>query len=439
MKSLPIRWQVALWAALATGVTLGLFALGTLINLYRTQIADVDHRLVEEAEEIAPLVTDRPTRAPFVDPDTNLAWVLVEPDGTILPLHRTLPDALAQQVAGSVCAQTYSREGLRWRARSFPHTRGTLVVAYNLRAVHDLLADLLLAYALSLPLAALAAASVGWWVAGRALKPVRALATAAQVIQSDRLDQRLPVPAARDEIRQLVVILNAMLARLEQSFAQSKRFAADASHELRTPLTIMRGEIEILLRHPATPTGHEEKLLSLQEEIARLDRVTEQLLLLARFDAHQIVIERHPVDFSRLVREAYEDAEPLAAAQHVVPHGQVDEGVRVLGDEQQLRRLLLNLLDNAARHNHPGGTLSCRLTVTDRSADLRIANTGPGIPPDQHSRVFQRFFRGDARRPGHGLGLSLCREIAHAHGGSLTLVATADPTLTEFQFTLALA
>jgi len=278
-----------------------------------------------------------------------------------------------------------------------------------------------------------------WWATGRALRPFSSLAGAIEGIHSDHLERRVPEYPAKDEIQRLASSFNALLARLEKSFAQTKRFAADASHELRTPLTIMRGEIDRVLRQPELAAAMQATLFSLQEEIARLDRITEQLLQLARFDAGQIVLKRVPVDCSALVAEACDDAELLAAAAAATLSVDIDPHLRVEGDSVHLRRLFLNLLDNACKHNRSEGRVSCSLKKVEEHVVLRIGNTGPGIPAEMRDRVFERFFRADPSRPntrGHGLGLALCWEIVELHGGHLSLGEATMPDWTEFEVRL---
>lgn len=439
MKALPIRWKFAFWAALVSGLTLAIFAGGTLVNLYQQQIHNADRLLRDETDEVRRAVASHPANAEDFEPDFAFGWVRFDRAGRILRRDTELPEALARRIAARPQAATYREGGTSWRALACPLPDGTLVVGYNLAGVRELIGDLLFAYALSLPLVALGTALGGWWVAGRALQPVRALAAAAEGVGPERLNQRVPPPPADDEIRRLATALNAMLERLEDSFQQAKRFAADASHELRTPLTIMRGEIEAILRRADFAPASEARLLSLQEEIARLDRITEQLLLLARFDAGEVPLAHEAVDFSALVAEAGEDAELLAGAQEVTLEVKVAPDQWVTGDAHQLRRLVLNLLDNAAKYNRPGGSVRCTLDPRGDAVGLSVANTGPGIPAELRPRVFQRFFRTDPSRTarrGHGLGLSLCREIALAHCGTLELVDDSVPDLTEFRLML---
>lgn len=306
----------------------------------------------------------------------------------------------------------------------------------------DSVSELLSAYLFSLPVVVVVVAAGSWWMARRALQPFVEITSAAAAITADRLDARLPEPPSRDEIGRHVRVLNEMFDRLQRSFEQARRFAADASHELRTPLTILRGGVEEELRQGTHSAGQEAFLTGLLEQIGALQQIAANLLLLAQFDAGKAPIQAVPVDFSRLVGEAAEDAEMLATPRQIKVLAEIAPGLSVVGDAILLRRLLLNLVDNAVRYNRPEGTVRLRLQSEGGRVSLAIANTGPGIPPEQRAGLFKRFSRIDQDRNrqsgGSGLGLSLCREIAVAHAGTIAVEPAADD-LTEFRLTLPLA
>lgn len=292
---------------------------------------------------------------------------------------------------------------------------------------------LLGAYGVALPVVLLVIATGSWWIARRALAPVVAITAAARAITADKLAARLPAPRAEDEIARLTRVLNDMFDRLERSFAQARRFSADASHELRTPLTILRGEAEEALRTGGFSAEQEKILISLLEQVGGLQKIADNLLLLSRFDAGKNPVQLAPLDFTALVSDAAEDAELLAAPAGLKVSAELAPGVCVAGDAVLLRRLLLNLVDNAVRYNRPGGEVQLALRRENSTAVLTLANTGPGIPPERRGELFQRFFRLAADRNratgGSGLGLSLCREIATAHVGRIELVRSeADHT-----------
>lgn len=439
MKPLPVRVRVAWWSAIATGTALLAFAAGTLANLYHEQIEEVDLELQGAARRL----TDAEAgihaggvshEARDVEYEPWLAAAVFAADGRLLVDSSRVPESIARAALSHAMPTTLHAHEGDWRVLSVAGPEQTLVLAFDLEEVGDIVADLLTGYLIALPLAAGIAALGGWIVAGRALLPVRLATEAAAGITPSRLDQRLPVPPVRDEIADLTHVINSLLERLEKSFRQAERFAADASHEIRTPLTIIKGEVEAALRSTELSTAVQTRLLSVQEEITRLQRVTEQLLLLARLDAGAAQLRRDPVDLARLVREACEDVELVASTHALTIDAANVEEACVLGDEEQLRRVVLNLLDNACKFNERGGRIVCSLHRRDGSVELCVSNTGTGIPPELRGRVFQRFFRGDGARSrgGHGLGLSLCREIVEAHGGSLELARDTPPGLTEF-------
>ena len=441
MKALPIRLKFALWASALTGVVLAVYSVGTFVNLYHEQLEAVDLEIEGEARrllEIYPTELMDISAAEFVRHQPWLAIAHFDGDGQMIIHSPQLPESLARAALTEKRIHTAHMGNSSWRIGVWSQGKETIVAAYDLEEVHDIAIDLILSYAFSLPLVLLVAGFGGWWVSGRALAPVRELSTAAERIHASKLYHRVTVPATVDDIQRLALVMNAMFGRLESSFNQAQRFAADASHELRTPLTIMRAEVEQLLHSDGLTTGHEAKLLSVQEEIGRLEYITEQLLLLASFDAGKVILKSESVDLSSLAKDACEDAELLSAVKDVRVSVEIAESVKVRGDQVQLRRLLLNLLQNAVTYNHPTGEVICSVKNEGSVAKIRISNTGSGIPREMHPRIFERFFRGDPSRTvrqGHGLGLSLCKEIVMAHSGEIMLVVSR-PEWTEFMVTL---
>ena len=443
MTPLPIRRRFALWTAALVGLVVAVFSGGTLYNLHDEQIEKVDLELDSVARHIRGLderaVAQRSPEE-LVGFEPWLSAAIFDRDGTVVRRMAALPEPVAREALAHSGTDTMRAAGGGWRMRALPLGDRVVVIAHSLEEVNMIVQDLLLAYALSLPLVLLLAAVGGWWVAGRALAGLREFTVAAETIGAGQLHRRLPVPPVNDEIRRLAEVLNAMLARLQTSFEQSQRFAADASHELRTPLTIIAGEVERLLRAPELPRSAEDKLLSLQEEINRLQRIAEQMLLLAKFDAGTTGAAHAELDLSELVHAACEDAELLAPAHELSIASDIAPAIRVQGDRLHLRQLVLNLLDNATRYNERHGKVHCTLKATGGVVHLRVGNTGPGIPAAARGQLFQRFFRTDAARSrgGHGLGLSLCREIARSHGGEIELAPASAPAWTDFVVTLPL-
>ncbi len=273
------------------------------------------------------------------------------------------------------------------------------------------------------PIALAGAAGGGWWLAGRALAPVDRIAEAARRITAEDLSRRIDAPGTADEIGRLVAVLNDMLARLDAAFATARHFSADAAHELRTPLTILKGEIEVALAAAPTPDETHGVLASCLEEVDRLIALVESLLFLARADAGVAETPRDRVDVAALLDDARPALQALADRAGVVFDLDAARGIVVRGSAPQLLRVVLNLADNAIKYTPRGGRVDLRLRADGDRAVLELADTGPGIAPEDQRHVFERFYRGDPahERGGAGLGLALVRSIVRLHGGDIGL------------------
>jgi signal transduction histidine kinase len=223
----------------------------------------------------------------------------------------------------------------------------------------------------------------------------------------------------------VIQVLNRMMDRLEASFRQATRFSADASHELKTPLAIMQGELESALQGAAPGSKEQQTFSALLEETQRLKSITRGLLLLAQADAGQLKLTRQPVNLTTMLQSLVEDAKILAEDMGLDFEVQLPADFIVQADRALLHTALLNLLVNAVKYNEPGGRLRVALAVASNHIQLEVGNTGPGITPEEQSKIFDRFHRVEAARSrnvdGIGLGLSLAREIIRAHGGELVL------------------
>ena len=312
-----------------------------------------------------------------------------------------------------------------WRFGVLGNDEVTLVMGLNQRDVEQELNSVLHAFLLTLPVALFLVGLGGWVVAGRALRPLNAIADTAERVTARGLDQRIANSPENPEVARLIQVLNRMMDRLETSFRQATRFSADASHELKTPLAVMQGELENALQSAAAGSAEQQLFSNLLEEIQRLKTITRSLLLLAQADAGQLKLALESVDLSAELGAMIEDARVLAADTRLHFDVEVQPQVRVLADRGLLHTAMFNLINNAIKYNRPDGEISIRLLATEAATVFTIGNTGPGIPPEDRPRVFDRFFRAD--RPnspkveGIGLGLSLAREIIRAHGGELSL------------------
>jgi heavy metal sensor kinase len=312
-----------------------------------------------------------------------------------------------------------------WRLGMLGTTDVTLAVGLNYAGPRAELNRIRNAFLFALPVALFLVGLGGWVVAGRALRPLKAIADTAERITARGLDQRIPNSGDSPEASRVVQVLNRMMDRLETSFRQATRFSADASHELKTPLAIMQGELENALQAAAPGSAEQQLFSNLLEETQRLKTITRSLLLLAQADAGQLKLALEPVDLSGELEAIIEDARVLAADSRLQFDVELQPQVRVEADRALLHTAMLNLITNAIKYNDPDGKISLALTATESQIVFTVCNSGPGIPAEDQPRIFDRFYRvGRAGRPGVdgiGLGLSLAREIVRAHGGELAL------------------
>ena len=320
---------------------------------------------------------------------------------------------------------TVKAAGSDWRVGVLGNNDVTLMVGLNQQEVDQELNQVRAAFWFTLPVALFLVGLGGWMVAGRALRPLKSIADIAERFTARGLEQRIPDGGDSPEADRVIQVLNRMMDRLEKSFRQATRFSADASHELKTPLAIMQGELESALKS-ALPGSAEQQLFSnLLEETQRLKTITRSLLLLAQADAGQLKLALEPVDMSAELDAMVEDARVLAADARLQFDVAIQPHLRVEADRALLHTVLFNLINNAIKYNEPDGKISIRLHLAGGTVVCEISNTGPGIPQGDEGKVFERFYRvalpKSASVEGIGLGLSLAREIVHAHGGELSL------------------
>jgi len=281
----------------------------------------------------------------------------------------------------------------------------------------------LLIMAAVLPLGLLLAGGGGWLLARRALRPVDRMTRTALRISGEHLDERLQETESDDELNRLAKTLNDMLGRLDDSFHQMRQFSADASHELQTPLTIIKGEMEVALRSPRSPEEYQRVLKSGLEEIDRINHLVEGLLLLARADAGVLRLDFQPVEIKELLQEIREQMKVVADDHAISLDLILPEPVYVRGDREHLRRLLLNLVNNAIKYTPAGGSVTLSLDSGPDWASLKVVDTGIGLSKDEQEQIFSRFHRATETRSrdekGVGLGLNIVRSIVEAHGGRI--------------------
>lgn len=303
---------------------------------------------------------------------------------------------------------------------------GVVQVARDLGPLRQTLGELRLVYSLVGPFAIFWLCLGCWFLADQLVAPVIEVTNAARDVNAENLSKRLPSTGHRDELGQMVTTLNQMLERLENAFRRLRQFSGDASHELRTPLTILRGETEVTMRWAKTPEEFRDMLRSNLEEIDRMERIIENLLVLTKTDASELILDLKEFNLSDLVQALYLQAQTLGEAKQITVNlrVEVDEELSIRGDELRLRQMFLNLIANGIKYTPAGGSLELALLRAGAMARIDVSDTGIGIPGEALPHIFDRFYRVDKARNrmdgGSGLGLSIARSIALAHGGNLS-------------------
>jgi heavy metal sensor kinase len=450
---LSIRWRLALWSTLAMAAVLACFA-ALVYGLLRSALFEQTDRHLQAAlgqlrrDPRVETSTDSRLRywiAEYRD-HLGLYCVVYRADGS--PLAWT--PALAEQSLPSAPARLLGapgappQEGTRWVSEGqLPDIGRQRLLAERMRlggqdfvvlllapldAVDRELAQALRVLVTAGPVALLLSAGLAYWLARKALAPVDRLRRATEAITAEHLDRRLEATNPHDELGLLTQTINAMIARLERSFAEVSRFTADASHELRTPLTALRTQVELALGKSLSPAELQQLLGGVLEELVRLSRLTDQFLALSRRDAGVEQMGCAPLDLLALVSGVADALQPLADANGVRLRLDATGPVRIVGDEGRLRQVFINLLDNALKHTPEGGSVIVRVGQRDHAAVVAVEDTGVGIAAEHLPHVFERFYRVDKARSradgGTGLGLSIARSIVQAHGGRIDMAST---------------
>jgi len=315
---------------------------------------------------------------------------------------------------------------------SSDQTPGYAAVAEPLSAIEDGLREVRRDLFAGVPLVLFLASVGGYFLARKSLAPIASMNSQTQQISAQNLSARLDVTESRDELGRLGTTINDLLARLENSFKEQQRFIADASHELRTPLAVLRGETEVALGKVRTVEEYQQSLSLIQDEAERLSRIVEDLFILAREPVDtRAVLHKERVSLNDAVKDCARAAQVLAIRKGVRLSLENDSpAILVNGDEELIKRMILNLLDNAVKYTPAGGEVSLELSQENGNAEIVVRDTGIGIPDSAQPRVFDRFFRVDKARArtigGAGLGLSIAQWIAEVHSGSIALTSTPN-------------
>jgi signal transduction histidine kinase len=436
MRNWPLRWKVALYSALlALTATLG-GAVTTWFVLREAEIAAFDRGLTTDAQEFFRDVehfeggrrSNRPVFKEIFVP-LSLRKHLVEVSdagGTVLYMSPRLRQPFPRD--GIKTFHNHRIEGQNIRVAEFNENGLTLRAGDDLKAINQTGRDILFAMLGAIPVVLLVTLLGAAWVASKAIGPIEDIRQAASRITPQRLDQRLPVPQTNDEIAGLIEVLNVTFERLQRSFEQSVRFSADASHHLKTPIAVLRAGVEEILADSTCSESTQARAEGLLHRIHHLSSVVDNLLLLSRADAGRLELIKSEFDLAELLEGVLDDATTLAEPLSLNVEADVPNHLLITGDRTFVAMIAQNLVENAVKYNRPGGRIRVEVRPINGTVEMTIGNNGDGIPKDRTEHLFERFYRvrSNERVPGQGLGLSIARELARAHGGDIELVRSDD-------------
>ena len=453
MKKLSIRWRLTIWNTLAVAALLIVCGLLVYAMLRQAMYLQTDQLLRSQFEELRQdqrMATDHESRIPHwvheFKEHVNVFTVVFDSQGQVFARTEELADdSVPRSPASSktlatdphVATQTLPIIGLqRTLTAQLPagNEQFTVVLLSPLSDVEANLASVRTVLMTAFPVSLLLAGAIGYWLSRKALAPIEQLRAQTNDITAERLDRRLPIDNPDDELGRMTATINDMIARLERSFAEIRRFTADASHELRTPLAVLRTEVEVALGKPLNESQQHDLLSSVLEECQHLTLLTDQLLTLSRDDTHSTGYSRTPIELASLVADIIQTMTPLAEAKQQTLQLSRPTAAHIVGDVGRLRQVFYNLLDNAIKYTPQQGRIEVTISSANNEVTVSITDTGIGIPHEHLPHVFDRFYRVDKARTrkegGTGLGLSIVKTIVSAHGGLIEITSNDGEGIT---------
>ena len=329
-----------------------------------------------------------------------------------------------------------------FRVRSFTLRAGgrsyLVQIAKPMEKLAEEISGLLISLLLGLIGSGLVLVLVGYYVAGRILRPISTINNLAREITDRTLDKRIPVGGNRDEINELSSTLNHMFDRLQLSFTRQKEFVASASHELKTPITLQRLFLEEAVHRKDLPSSFREQLITQSATLFRMDRLVKNLLDLSALELKE-TYEPMKWDLAGLTHSVFEEFAEIIKAANIRLTVVMPEPFPIRADREKIRRVLINLIDNAIKYNHDGGEIRFRAEVDQGRIHIELFNTGPGVPAHDLQKVFDQFYRVEKSRSiahgGSGLGLAIVKRIIQLHGGTVTMESKAG-AWTRIRFVL---
>ena len=443
MQHLGVRWKLTLWYGIVLAVVLTVFSAVVYWTMRHQLMERIDQGLREELGDVRSEVrraTDPAGLSQWLErrfaKHEGFDFQVTRPDGSRFfasdrLADKSIPASVHLSDSSEPTFENVALDEGRWRIVSVrvsgPDGPLTVQVGRPLAEFEHESGELLTVFLANGPLMVLVTLAGGYFLARRALAPVQRMTDTARQISADRLGERIAVDNPGDELGRLATTLNDMLDRLGQSFIEMQRFTADAAHELRTPLAVIRNEAEVALRHPRTGEEYGRVLENLLEETVRLSQMADQLLFLCRQDAGLNPQVRDDVPLDGLLRDVVENMRLVAQEKGVSLTLAENPACRVRGDENQLRRVFYNLIDNAIKYTGTGGTVTATSRMDADGVGVAVADSGIGIPAEHLPHIFDRFYRVDPARTGEtsgaGLGLSICQSAVRAAGGTITVAS----------------
>jgi two-component system, OmpR family, sensor kinase len=444
--TLPIRVRLTLWYVFMLAFTLLLFAAGLYAFVAREERQSIDETLHERAVSFARAYAGEAAEVPGATAAAEVSHDFARGEGDVFVYQSdggliarsddaenpaSIPPvraAFARARAGRPQLITVDRNTRCIVAPLGEHY--VVVITQSLAREAEALSRLRQAIAIAIPAALVVAAAIGYLLALRSLAPVSRMTDVASRIEAENLSQRVDFAHPSDELGRLGTVLNALFERLERSFEQQKRLLADTSHELRTPVTIIRSEAEVTLSRERSDTEYRGALEIIRSEAAHLTSLIDSVLLLARADARQNRIANDAFSLNEVTEQSVHALRTVAERRGVTLSCGTNGPMPLRGDAELIRRMLLNLLDNAIKFTNRGGKVRLDVMRDGDAYLIRVSDTGHGIPPEAQANIFDRFYRADRTRThdadgtaasGAGLGLSIARWIAEVHGGEVRL------------------
>ena len=446
LSNLPIRWRLTLLYAGILSLILLVFSSGVYIYFKNGLQLSIDTKIKSIGEVISSSMTETPDPSLFGNFERYLETVLGrKPKGKFIQIMdssgkigakmsdieaENLPTSFAtleRALSGEVVYETIMGTRSRTRMVTIPimdnkKVTSIVQVGTSLEDFDETMRRLLIIMIISIPTSISVTVGVGYYMAKKALKPVDQIRKTAVRISSRNLDERIDIGRRKDELGRLAQTFNEMISRLKDAFQRINQFSIDVSHELKTPLTILKGETEVAIRKDREKEEYVHLLGSHLEEIDRMTRIIDDLLLLSKAETGEMKLNVEEIDLRDLIVDVYANMKMFAEKKSVeLVVGSLHD-MKLRGDELKLRRMLINIMDNGIKYTQTGGKVEISSELTDGYVRINVKDNGIGISGNDVKYIFDRFYRADRsrkRESGSGLGLSISKWIAEAHKGDI--------------------